>query len=1454
MSNKTCSGCNESPIETPVVISNRPGLAAVDYRIGSHSTFFQTMKNRLANLSLKLEDGAILYPLRQLTTRDSSDPAIALLDAWATVCDVLTFYQERIANEGFLGTATERRSLLELANLVGYRLKPGVAATVYLAFLLEDSFTEESVIPVGTGTQSVPGPGERPQTFETAEQLRARTVWNQLRPLQSCLPTINSGTINSLSSVYFASVRTGFKPNDPLLFQFGAEEAPVRRIMSSVTPEPIEGRTAVLLKPRSESEQMPRIIELAQTATAHFLNLEDHAVSSSTQMAQRVIRLLHSFARRLVDSMTGLQLQAALNNLLDPLCKEQSIAAEGQYARLAPWVNQMVESYQMFGNYLTQNLDLPSWTLTKSQSNALLEETTPQSGWLTADLIEKLTLPQALQPANSRRLARKAETLFSPQSDLRQRLLQSFYPRLKGTLYTAIENTTTLLLPPEETTLQAIRPLIETAAPFGATAPLKPVYDEGKIIGYREWELFEDVTVELIGQQEDRPERTSSSIEAFKQENKLLSVKMSKKGVSSSDTIILGEEPVFFFNSDGNIIFQQSLKVGTHQVDVSMHTAPMLRFGMFFNQIGDTSGSFRLEIDGMPVVYNEYPTGIENDSDTTVSVEEQTFDSFFPLTVGKHQIRVLYVIENEGDYDMYASTDDSTTVETIVLEESIFVQENRAYTILLIGDETHIDSIQLDNQPKYLPQGENRIRFINAAPDLLSIDIHATYRESNQIIENLPYLGISQYLYLSGTYASEDDLKIEVVGTTNLNVSMGIWSLKESNDFVILPDESTNSGYKIVHFPYFVIEDMLQAIFPPTNQNFMEGNSHASIAFDFVNINRLWSFEALLDGGESPKLVAHLVSRGRKDSLDFPPNKPTRIGEHDIEFTLNPPTFTDTGPAPLPTVRQQILALDGQYSSVQPGDWVAIERPDVLVPIITEVTAVHDITVSQFNVTAKATQLSLSKDWLQPTDTTLADLRQITVQIFSGAAELAPQPIDADVKGSEIVLNGLYEGLETGRWIVVTGERTDVTGTSGVIGKELMMIAGVEVAGQGGTSESPFDCQQQIPRTLLHLADDGLAYTYKRDTVVIYGNVVKATHGETRRDVLGSGSGSQTFQTFALKQKPLTFVPAINPSGVESSLEVRVNDVRWPETSSLVWLVTQERGYITQTDNEDVTRIIFGDGKQGARLPTGQENITAVYRHGIGKPGNVKAEQVKLLSQRPLGVSGVINPIAASGGADRERRDQARQNVPLGVMALDRLVSVQDYADFARTFAGIDKAEAVRISDGQVSQILLTIAGADDIPIDENSDLFQSLYHALREFGEPHQPILLKRRQRKVVILSAEVQILPDYLWESVESVIRTTLLDRFSFMHRQLGQPFYRSEITAVIQQISGVAYVDINVFASIDESEDIEKLLVGELGLADKIDVSGGGRDLQPAQIAYLNDDIDEKIILSERPLGSV
>ena len=117
----------------------------------------------------------------------ADDPAIALLDAWATVGDVLTFYQERIANEGFLRTATERRSVLELARHDRLRAQPRrggqhpprVRGRAPLRGRRPHAAgmgppPRETLVARGTKVMSVPGQDELPQTFETREDLIAR--------------------------------------------------------------------------------------------------------------------------------------------------------------------------------------------------------------------------------------------------------------------------------------------------------------------------------------------------------------------------------------------------------------------------------------------------------------------------------------------------------------------------------------------------------------------------------------------------------------------------------------------------------------------------------------------------------------------------------------------------------------------------------------------------------------------------------------------------------------------------------------------------------------------------------------------------------------------------------------------------------------------------------------------------------------------------------------------------------------------------------------------------------------------------------------------------------------------------------------------------------------------------------------------------------------------------------
>src|SRR5687768_14774658 len=206
---ETCGCCEGIQKLTPAPIENRPALPALRYRVGTHGTFFSTMKARLSTMKVDVpgaegQTQQSFWSLTGLTTRDENDPAIAFLDGWATVADVLTFYQERIANEGYLRTATERRSVLELARLLGYNLRPGVASSVYLAYTLDPKQPDPVEIPAGARAQSVPGPGELPQTFETSEKIIARSQWNNLQVRLTRPPEITLENILSLETFYVA--------------------------------------------------------------------------------------------------------------------------------------------------------------------------------------------------------------------------------------------------------------------------------------------------------------------------------------------------------------------------------------------------------------------------------------------------------------------------------------------------------------------------------------------------------------------------------------------------------------------------------------------------------------------------------------------------------------------------------------------------------------------------------------------------------------------------------------------------------------------------------------------------------------------------------------------------------------------------------------------------------------------------------------------------------------------------------------------------------------------------------------------------------------------------------------------------------------------------------------------------------------------------------------------------
>ena len=1244
--NEECGCCEGTEILTPTPIANRPGLPALAYRAGTQAAFLESMLARLASSDYSA--------LRGLTSRDGADPAVAFLDAWATVADVLTFYQERIANEGYLRTAVERRSILELARLVGYRLRPGVAASVYLAYTLDPD--RDVTLPVGSRAQSVPGPGEQMQSFETAEPLAARAAWNTLRPRLTQPQNINQRTMH----LYFQGTATNLKPNDRLLLVFdqGTGRPPMTeaRIVTTVKLDVVADRTYVTLRLHDPGDTSPPAgppvageMSAGFRAVAQFYrNLAEFDLNPRSITVQAVLTQL--------DNLVAAPGAAAHAAVLEDIRQRYRLAQNRGHNRIARWLASLITALEH------GDVGLPLSVLIAADGGSAAS--IAQSSRNLADLLPALQERPSIPPASSARLGRSVAATFGApieggRTDIAPQLLVAMQPALKSTLYRAWANADHTRPDPTVTqpALESVQALRVRAAPFGSNAPLRPVLDErGIAIGYEEWPLGSTLMV----------------------------------GVSL--------ESVLFRNS---INSQSPKPIITVTRDLTRQRTAVPLTGPF-------------------------QTGLNEVTTNT----EPLFD--------EDGLRMLNCRFTSRDFPEY---------------------RNRG------GREPFI------------------ISFFQRGEDI--------------------------YLRITGDTENDQQIDRRLFAGQSLRYEISVL------------DEQ---------FGVRVARRVTVTVTPPTTSE----RTTTSVAFA----------QALAAAFESPP-------------EQIPPPAEGTIAVT-VELAL-----------PITADPWDVVTLDAQYDHITPGSWVLIERPDPTEPtrqklITTKVEDVQTVAKAQYGIAAgKLTQLSLARDWLDARDRWLTVLRGTNVYTLSEALAdadngtatqpLAEEPIEIPICGDTIELDGLYDGLQSGRWLIIAGERVDENLPPGVPGAELVMLAAVIHRRLPNLPNDPIHTTIQLATTL--------AYCYKRATATIYGNVVRATHGETRSEVLGSGEAGRPFQAFALQQKPLTYVSAPIPAGVESTLVVRVNDLRWDEAASLANLPPTARQYITQTADDDQITVIFGDGHTGARPATGVENIQATYRTGIGRPGNVRAGQINVLASRPLGVREVVNPLPATGGADREDRDQARRNVPIAALAVDRLLAVQDYADFARTFAGISKASAVRLSNGRRQVVHLTVAGTDDIPIAPESDLYRNLYQALLDYGDPHQAVELATRELLALVISARVRILPAYRWESVVDQIRAALLDRFSFARRDLGQDVTAGEVIGAIQAVGGVAYVDLEILDTVDEQQAVRgwtgtRLLAADLRLRRRIRVALAHRPLDPlggvvpAQLAFLRPEVPDTVILTELP----
>jgi hypothetical protein len=338
------------------------------------------------------------------------------------------------------------------------------------------------------------------------------------------------------------------------------------------------------------------------------------------------------------------------------------------------------------------------------------------------------------------------------------------------------------------------------------------------------------------------------------------------------------------------------------------------------------------------------------------------------------------------------------------------------------------------------------------------------------------------------------------------------------------------------------------------------------------------------------------------------------------------------------------------------------------------------------------------------------------------------------------------------------------------------------------------------------LLKDPLTNCYDRTMTTVNANVGLATAGRSVSEIMGNGSAATLNQDFVLRQKPLTYIQSPTPTGRLSTLQVRVNGVAWKEVPTLYEQKPSASVFSTLNQADATTKVLFGDGVghtgEGATLPSGQNNVIANYRVGSGVATNVGAGTITTLVDRPLGVSGVINPELATGGQDPQSITEVRANAPLSVLTLGRAVSITDYQNYAATFAGIAKAYAIWIPSGPSRGVFLTVAGAGGVALPPGNPTLGNLVTSLHNYGKPLIPITVVTFAETLFRFSADVAYNPDYDATVVKAAIIQSLRQQYSFAARSFGQGVSADEIAAFIQAIPGVVAINVKTLTVVATS----------------------------------------------------
>ena len=248
---------------------------------------------------------------------------------------------------------------------------------------------------------------------------------------------------------------------------------------------------------------------------------------------------------------------------------------------------------------------------------------------------------------------------------------------------------------------------------------------------------------------------------------------------------------------------------------------------------------------------------------------------------------------------------------------------------------------------------------------------------------------------------------------------------------------------------------------------------------------------------------------------------------------------------------------------------------------------------------------------------------------------------------------------------------------------------------------------------------------------------------------------------------------------------------QWTYVTSLINFGPYDRVFSNFVDGNNVMWVQFGDGINGYVPPLGSP-MYCTYQVGLGTTGNVGAGTVTSPVSAAFGISGVTNPVAASGGDNPESLASIQINAPASLRTLNRAVTVSDFGTLAVQVPGVQWASAIEATYQIVNLFICPFGGGAP------STLLQvSVENYINALAMANTTTTIYPPTYPLVDITVNIQLYDSYDKTAVTNAVHAALANLLALSNTGFG---FRVSVGLVYQTILAVPGVNYAVVTQLN------------------------------------------------------